>query len=303
MKVLGLLLLFTATIEALQSPQGPRRARSVVDDADSTRRILLASASSALLTMIPSPTLAAQPMSPGEADNVGAQLQRRFRPKPPKLLRSRLEQDFAVLLMRSSYNALDELDCVPMEQFQRDFFLLRQAEYETYKNSVDFVQQGDLADPYYFDFISFAQYASINREMSGNPPMVFQEQQLVGEEQFQSVLVRRDPSLTNEMLPSEHDRRVGRRILEALDEKFGGTPVALPKLSQADRPSPETLLTALTQLVKLFLINGFAWDGDARIESRQGGQVQFCLSLSAPATLWGGKALEFQKATLSNDFL
>jgi hypothetical protein len=69
---------------------------------------------------------AAPPVAQGEFETGGAQLLRAFRPKPPRLLRPRLDKDFAVLLMRSSYNALDDLDCVPMDQFQRDFFLIRQ---------------------------------------------------------------------------------------------------------------------------------------------------------------------------------
>jgi len=40
-----------------------------------------------------------------EADNVGARFERATRPKPSKLLRQQLNRDFAVLLMRSSYNA------------------------------------------------------------------------------------------------------------------------------------------------------------------------------------------------------
>ena len=68
------------------------------------------------------PANAAPPMSAGEADNVGARFERSIRKKPPKVLRNKLVLEFAVLLMRSSYNALDELDAVAMDQFQRDFF-------------------------------------------------------------------------------------------------------------------------------------------------------------------------------------
>ena len=57
---------------------------------------------------------AAPPITAVEADNFLAKSQRLIRPKPPKALRPKLDQDFAVLLMRSSYNALDELDCVAM---------------------------------------------------------------------------------------------------------------------------------------------------------------------------------------------
>lgn len=75
---------------------------------------------------------AAPPVPQSELESPGAQVVRRWlRPKPPRVLRPRLSKDFAVLLMRSSYNALDELDCVPMDQFQRDFFLIRQGTKKT----------------------------------------------------------------------------------------------------------------------------------------------------------------------------
>lgn len=254
--------------------------------------------------------LGAPPMSTGEADNVGAQLNRRLRAKPPKVLRPKLDKDFAVLLMRSSYNILDELDVVAMDQFQRDFFLIRQAEYQTYVNllGAGFVQQGDLTDPYYFDFINFAQYKAINREITMDPAFVFEEKQPVevpeGEPQkFESKVIRRDPSLTNEMLPIEHSTRVGKRILERFDTNFGGTKSGLPEF-EGRRPSTLELQAALDQLVKLFLVNGFAWDGKTSLVSESSnGKVQFCLSLTSPATIWGGQSLQSERCSLQNDFV
>ena len=254
---------------------------------------------------------AAPPMTAGEADNVGARLSRSFlRPKPPKVLRPKLDQDFAVLLMRSSYNVLDELDVVAMDQFQRDFFLIRQAEYQPYVNllGAGFVKQGDLTDPYYFDFISFAQYKAINREITMDPAFVFEEKQPVevGEDEpqtFVNKVIRRDPALTNEMLPIEHSKRVGKRILERLDNLFGGTKSGLPIFSSS-RASPLELQAALDQLVKLFLLNGFAWDGSVSLISQDSkGKLQFCLSLTSPATIWGGQSLQAERCPLQNDYL
>ena len=126
----------------------------------SRRRVWNVCGTAAALTVLGSPIMvepsnAAPPMTPGEADGLGARLERQFRPKAPKVIRSKLDQDFAVLLMRSSYNALDQIDCVAMDQFQRDFFFIRQAEYQPYIDQLGpgVVQQGMLTDPYYFDFI------------------------------------------------------------------------------------------------------------------------------------------------------
>jgi hypothetical protein len=93
----------------------------------SSRRELLSRVGSLSLISIitqDDPAYAAAPITVAETGNLGALTQRAFRTKPPRVLRKKLNIDFAVLLMQSSYNALDQLDCVAMDQFQRDFFLL-----------------------------------------------------------------------------------------------------------------------------------------------------------------------------------
>jgi hypothetical protein len=249
----------------------------------------------------PSAANAAAPITVEEAENFGAKAQRLLRPKPPKALRPKLNKDFAVLLMRSSYNALDKLDCVamvrilkicallsvrkphflahslnpflvfsnenlcvnpiccPKDQFQRDFFIIRQAEYEPYVKDLGpgIVQQGDLTDPFYFDFISFAQYAAINREISQDPPAVFTEKQPVdvGEnepQQFTSVVIRRDPSLTNDKLAPTHSRLVASAVLDKIEEIFGETDARLPKVALNSRPDPGSTRPLKTCLDLLF---------------------------------------------------
>jgi hypothetical protein len=97
------------------------------DEGYSSRRELLSRVGTLSLIGIIAqrdPAYAAAPITVAETGNVGALTQRAFRSKPPKVLRNTLNIDFAVLLMRSSYNALDQLNCVAMDQFQRDFFIL-----------------------------------------------------------------------------------------------------------------------------------------------------------------------------------
>jgi len=207
--------------------------------------------------------------------------------------------------------------CIHQDQFQRDFFIIRQAEYQSYVNALGpgAVKQGILTDPLYFDFISFAQYATISRDLAGNPPLMFEEQQPIdqGPDQpmkFVPTIVRRDPSLRdNTRLPLEHEQMVGKAILERFDDVFGGTSSALPSFNLGERPSADALLSALQQLVNLFLINGFAWDGYASIlknGSQPGGDAsgtQFAITLLSPATLWSGKALQLRNANPVNDFI
>ena len=255
--------------------------------------------------------LAAPPLTAEEADNFRARLERGLRTKPPRVLRQRMNLDFAVLLMRSSYNAVDELDIVAMDQFQKDFFLVRQAEYSFYADALGAgaMQQGDLADPNYFDFISFAQYATISREII-NPPAVFEEQQPVevGEGQpqkFNAVVVKRDSSTRNSDLPRIHTEIVGNAILDKLNETFGHTASAIPKIEPGSRPDNETLLAAVKQLVNLFTLSGFAFDGKASV-TQSGASIrdaQFSITFTSPATLWSGQSLAAKKAAVTNDFV
>lgn len=53
------------------------------------------------------------------------------------LRRRALDQRFAVLLLRSGYDAVDALDFIPMDNFQRIFWKLRQSEQEPYNFQYD----------------------------------------------------------------------------------------------------------------------------------------------------------------------
>ena len=175
------------------------------------------------------------------------------------------------------------------------------------------VQQGDLQDPYYFDFISFAQYACISRAINQDPPIVFEEQQPQNLQeddtptQFAAKLVKRNQLLTNDMLAPEHSKLVGEEIVNRLEEIFSNTTSAMPFISPNSRPGAEMILRAFKQLVMLFLVNGFAWDGNAEIEKRGLGLdasgTQFTITLTTPATLWSGKALQLRRANPVNSFI
>lgn len=278
----------------------------------------------------PKPSVAATPMTAKEAESLSFRIERKLRIPPVKLLRPMLNLDFAVLLMRSSYNAVDELNFVPMDQFQRDFFLIRQAEYLPYTDSLGpgLVKQGDLTDPYYFDFISFAQYRTIYRDMSVDPLKIFEEKQPVeqtvelkngGEgnnvastttttttQEFVTKIIQRDASIENSMLPQLYDEIVGSKILDKLIATFGDTPSAIPPLLNGgndDNPNNRTtttqVLKSLQQLVNLFLVNGFAFDGKVELKKDgvdgKKGRVygsQYVVTLTAPANLWSGKSLQ-----------
>jgi len=253
---------------------------------------------------------ASEPLTSADADNVQARIERSLRPKPSKIIRPRLNLDFAVTLMRSSYNAVDSLDIVSMQQFQRDFFLIRQAEYKPYSEALGAgaMIQGDLTDPNYFDFISFAQYNTILRELV-DPPLIFTEQipVEVGDDEpqrFDSIVVKRDPSLTSADLIRRHSDLVGTAIIDKLIEKFGKTASAIPYI-ETERPSGEKLLQMMKQLVNLFLVQGFAFDGSAAMATSSAGDAsgaQVTITFNSPAILWSGQSLQAKKAKIVNDF-
>eukprot|EP00955_Chlamydomonas_euryale_P114001 366245-Chlamydomonas_euryale.AAC.36 len=53
-------------------------------------------------------------------------------PQPVMFPRRSLDQRFAVLLMRSTYEAVDDLDFMPMDKFQVKFWRYRASEQEGY---------------------------------------------------------------------------------------------------------------------------------------------------------------------------
>ena len=117
------------------------------------------------------------------------------RPKPIRIPSTFLFLQFTVLLMRSCYNTVDDLDFFPMNQFQKDFFLLRQDEWEKYIKEND-VKQGDLTNALYFDFISSAQFASITQSIQG-AKQIFEETSGVENDKH---VIQRDPMLKDDNL-------------------------------------------------------------------------------------------------------
>eukprot|EP00979_Chaetoceros_neogracilis_P013493 scaffold3863_cov263-Chaetoceros_neogracile.AAC.5 len=303
----------TQYCNGLNLNQSSQRSRSqIMCDVSRRNAILSISTFGIASTISPISSFAAPTMTVKEAESPAARFERKKRKAPPKLLRPALNLDFAVLLMRSSYNAIDEIDCVAMDQFQKDFFFIRQAEYLPYTDALGpgLIKQGDLSDPYYFDFISFAQYATVYRDITIDPPMVFEEEQpiTVGEEekqQFISKVIRRDPSLDNSLLAKRHDELVGEMILDKLVETFGNTTSAIPVIDS--KSTSGEVQVSLQQLVNLFLINGFAFNGKVEIkkEGIGGGAsgTQLDITLTSPANIWSGRALQLKKAFPTNDFV
>lgn len=166
------------------------------------------------------------------------------------------------------------------------------------------------ADPYYFDFISFAQYATIFREISIDPAVVFEEQQpvLLGEDnqEFVSKVVRRNEAyIDDSKLPMYHDLMVGTKILDKMNETFASTTAAISSFDS--NASVNDVVTSLQQMVDIFLINGFAFAGKVSAKKSgangkaSGSTIE--IIMYSPANFWSRKALLQKKANPTNDFV
>lgn len=215
-------------------------------------------------------------------------LEAKLRPRVKALPRREVSQGFAVKLMRTSYQTTDDMDFVPMDQFQKDQFLFRQDEWEPYRSSLPRVAQGELSDPAYLDFISFVQYATISAGMR-DAPQFFEER--FDAEGTLRVVSRPRALADNAALPGAHASRVGDALLaQILEDHPDYVPKPRRGLTEADA------LFGVQRLVDIFEIGGYMLS--SRVTPRPSG---FEVALVAPATLWSQQVLSV-RGDLANDF-
>jgi len=221
---------------------------------------------------------------------------------PPR----RMEQEFAVLLMRSSYNATDEMDFVPMDEFQKDQFLKRQAEWEGYKDRVALADlpmiQGDLPNPLYLDFMSYIQYHTIEKKMRpGTARQKFFEKN--GAEGTVSV-VQRPPSLEDDrVLPREFLERVGDRLLRWMVDKYNTSPnKRCCMIRFAKQPSLDFIVSNLKQIGEIFVQNGYCDKVVVQKYEDLFSPKRIRFTSLLPATLWSYQVLKGEESRITNDF-
>ena len=102
-----------------------------------------------------------------------------------------------------------------------------------------------------------------------------------------------------------------RFALNSLDSEHqilpvNGTREAIFAFTQAVIESkPDALFAAIKQMVALFLVEGFAFGGEAKMQSDKAlgaAGVQFTITFTSPVTLWSGQSLKSKNAVLLNDF-
>lgn len=287
------------------------------DDAVVGRRQALRAASFAVATVLTSSSSAALAsyLPPSAAPTFGGAFPQP--PEPVKFPRSKISVPFAVLLLRSAYEAIDDADVMAMDTFQATSWKLRRNEWEAYKYLYDpiKIEQGAIGDPLYFDFVSFVQMATIAREIPKSSA-VFEEK--TGAEGT-STIIRRDAALRdNAMLPEAIAQGCGRKIYARLRdgfdrgedfevETFAGVPPAIStSTSMSTKERLDVSVEGLRALSKVFVDNGYALkivvDGDAGDGAVNERRVR--VRVDGPATLWGARELISRGYNApSNDYL
>jgi hypothetical protein len=232
-------------------------------------------------------------------------------PVPVKFPRKPLEGAFAVLLLRSAYEAIDDVDMLPMDEFQATSWKFRASEWEPYKYLYEplRIEQGKITDPLYFDFVTFVQMACASRAIP-KAAKVFEER--TGAEGLVTV-VRRDPALMdNANLPEAIAERCGKKIYERLRRGFDrgedfdvayfkGTPA--PVSARGGKERLDLAVEGMRDIAEVFVRSGYALrisvdydlrgaaQSDAEMASSAERERRVRVRVNGPATLWGAREL------------
>jgi hypothetical protein len=239
-------------------------------------------------------------------------------PQPIALPRRRLNLPFAILLLASGYDTADRLDFIAMQDFQKDFWLLRGAEWEPYtlQYSPLKITQGDLSDPQYFDFIAAMQFSSVTIAMknglqtfkeycgdecppSASAPTAPSETEGQGaEDEFR--LITRDPSLQdNALLPSKFEAELGAAIYTGLRHGFRGTQFSGAPAPCSPQCSAAEVLKGVQQLLAVFVQQGFCINADIIASSSLAdNSLKFSVKVDGPANLWALQSVTSRRGNL-----
>ena len=239
------------------------------------------------------------------------------RPPAVRVLRKRMELQFAVQLMRNSYNAMDTLDFTPTDVFQRLQFLFRQNEWELYKKDHEAIMQGDLASPAYFDFISWVQFSTLNFCMNEASIDPFIE--VVGSEAI-SQKVEPLPILdSKKKIEAVHAAVTGDGVLDYILSTYpqsilpsgiplSGSSQTVPggKVVTTDKVrSVDEFLEAASLILDVFSVNSFLLNPNIKLVPQQdsgSGTSLISLEQTLPANLWSLQTLRLNKQ-VPNDFV
>ena len=229
-------------------------------------------------------------------------------PDAVSVLRPTLALPLAVALLRSTYNAIDELDVYPMDQFQIAMWKTRQRSYEAYRRLIDplLMKQGDLTNALYFDYMSFAQFSALNailNKENGRPDMEFEEK--LGFDGEVKKVTRDEKFATHKEIIPAMAFLIGRNIYNYLkygfdlteSEPFEGP---VPDFIQQGNANSEAIKSAVDTMMKVFLNYGFCSEFSTSFGEDEGRLV---VKLAGPAMLWSIGALEAEGCRIVNDYI
>jgi hypothetical protein len=236
-------------------------------------------------------------------------------PEQPNFLRKRLELALAVALLRSSYDAVDELNVIAMDRFQIQAWKTRQQTFEAYKQLIFplAMEQGDLNNPLYFDHISYAQYSTLNQilnEGNGRPAIEFEEK--LGFDGETKMIKRDERFSTRKQIIPEYAFLCGRNVynffkngFELTDDKpFEGVPDFFVVDSSSSNSSTSTKIKeAVDALMTVFLNYGFCKSFSTSFLEDDNDKKKLIFKVSGPAMLWSIGALENEGARVVNDYV
>jgi hypothetical protein len=242
-------------------------------------------------------------------------LELKQRPAHFSIPRPRMDLQFAVQLMRNSYNFVDYLDFTAMDGFQKNQFLFRQAEWEAYRQFHPSVLQGDLANAQYFDFISFCQHCTINYCINNANGDAFVEQIGAGGEK---QVVTMYPMLdSKDKIRNVHQAAVGNALLDYILSTYPSNivPNKLVPVGNGFREplcdeqlsSFRTFVDYARQILDIFAVNSYTSlvevnEMPAKEGVNDSNSTFLSVKLQLPANMWGQLALRKRKELLLNDF-
>eukprot|EP00172_Hildenbrandia_rubra_P002469 Plantae.Rhodophyta-Hildenbrandia_rubra.ctg3328.p1 GENE.Plantae.Rhodophyta-Hildenbrandia_rubra.ctg3328~~Plantae.Rhodophyta-Hildenbrandia_rubra.ctg3328.p1 ORF type:complete len:221 (+),score=36.34 Plantae.Rhodophyta-Hildenbrandia_rubra.ctg3328:23-664(+) len=177
-----------------------------------------------------------------------------------------------------------------MDQYQREFFHLRSLEWETFLQDHPTIPQGHLDDPNYFDFISFAQFATTTnmiRDCEQNA--VFTENYNA---QGDTRVLKRDLGLwpDGKSLVSGYGSQVGGKILEKGGFELGTKETGVDGIKKF-----------VEGVVGGFVDKGYGWDGGVEWKKVDNVTLEWTIRFEWPAVLWGNRWLDVRR-DLKNDY-
>lgn len=147
------------------------------------------------------------------------------------------------------------------------FWKLRAAQQDSYNNLYSPLKMkvGDLTDTLYFDFISFSQWAAVDKAIR-DARQLFDEPCEECDE-YTIKTIKRPPTLTDAMIPTSFEAGVGDRIYAGLRDGFNGETFGAPQAPNRGAPVEE-VAAKVGDLVGVMERNGFCIKHDVALVPR-----------------------------------